>query len=289
MLTPSQWPTALARNLDAVVTVYPDQWGGPSSYALEIDAHGVLAGHDLPVPDLIAHGTVPSPATRTRWSWLIETKAPGQPWSRVGPTMSSQHRQRAASQVGAILHRWHQVPHASRGGHLGSGWGPFLNLIRDELNHLGEHDERLARFPPALRPHLRTLAASTLADVDDTAPTSLLHGDVHSENVLVDPMAGAVTGIIDLNEMYAGHPWYDLADTSFRLLHGEPGCVQHMLTGYGLDIEEPVDGIALRLLGWALLHDFDVLTPTCQERGIPQGNVADLACHLTGLRPLALT
>ncbi|WP_020579755.1 phosphotransferase family protein [Actinopolymorpha alba] len=286
MLGPSQYPTALACDLDAVATVYPDQWGGTRSYELEIEAHGVIAGHGLPVPDLIAHGALPSPAaTRPGWAWLIETNAPGQPWSRVGPAMSRRRRERAASHLGALLRRWHAIPHTGRGGHLGSGWDAFLHLIRDELSHLGENDGRLAGFPPAMRPDLHRLAATTLTEVDAATPTSLIHGDVHSENVLVDQAVGAVTGIIDLNEMYAGHPWYDLADACFRLLQGEPGSVHRLLTGYGLDLEEPVDGIALRLLGWALLHDFDVLTPTCQLRGTPQTNVADLAGRITGLRP----
>ena len=287
MLGPSQYPTALACDLEAVVTVFPDQWGGPRSYQLEIEAHGVLAGNDLPVPDLIAHGMFPHAATPPGWAWLIETKSPGQPWSGAATAMSGRRRQRAASQLGAVLRRWHETLHAGRGGHLGSGWGTFLRLIRAELSYLGEDDGRLACFPAVLWPRLRLLASSTLAEVASTTPTSLLHGDVHGENILVEPTAGAVTGIIDLNEMYAGDPWYDLADACFRLLHGDPACVRGLLTGYGLNVEEPVDGVALRLLGWGLLHDFDVLTPTCLRRGVPEVDVADLACHLTGLRPLA--
>lgn len=160
-----------------------------------------------------------------------------------------------------------------------------MGLIRDEQSHLGEHDERLAGFPASLQPQLRSLAASTLAGVDTTMPTSLLHGDLHDANIFVDPLTGALTAIIDLNEMYAGDRWYDLADACFRLLDGEPTYVPHLLAGYGLSGKEPAADTALRLLGWALLHDWDILTDTCRQRGMPDTNLADLAIHLTGLDP----
>lgn len=275
----------------------------------------MLGGSGLPVPELIAHGTDQAVGAEPGWAWLIEAKASGQPWSWVAEAMPGDRRQRAAAELGATLRRWHAAPHANpqagqhggqqaggqgSGSHLGSGWGIFVDLIRDELEHLGKHDERLTCFPTALRPRLRALAESMLAEVDVSSPTSLLHGDLHGENVLIDPASGAVTGIIDLNEMYAGHPWYDLADVCFRLLYGEPECVRGFLTGYGIGLgHEPdggpamqVDAVALRLLGWGLLHDFDVLTSTCLRRGVPDADsmptasdaaLTALAGHVTGL------
>lgn len=262
MLVPSQYPTARAG--DVVVTIYPEEWDGRASYALEMEAHSIVDGQGLPIPRLLAHGEGPP------WSWLIESAADGVAWI---PSETS------AFDFGAVLRRLHDTPH-DRG--LLLGWGRFRTLVVDELANLGRNDDRLAAFPSDLRPGLRELAESTYAAVDCRAPTRLLHGDVHGDNVFVDPVSAKLTAIIDLNEMYAGDPWYDLADACFRLLRGEPPLVERMLEGYGL-VPMDRDETALRLLGWGLLHDFDGLTSVVQSRGVPTSSVREVARQLTGL------
>jgi len=145
---------------------------------------------------------------------------------------------------------------------------------------LGVNDARLDGFPEHLRPGLRDLAAATLDALDTDAPTKLLHGDIHGDNVFVDHATGRLTGLIDLNEMYVGDPWYDLADAAFRLFGGAPGLTDRLLRGYGLD--PSTHDYASLLLGWALLHDFDGITATIKQRGIPAGaDLDELADHLT--------
>ncbi len=278
LLRPSQYPTA--RSGDVVVTVYPGPLLGSGAYAMEVEAHSLLAAHELPTPELIAHGEFRDPTGRAFWHWLVESTAPGMPWNRLRYGLDADRMRRGAWQTGAALREFHGVPHES-GSILGPDWGRFLRLITDEVEHLGDNDERLSAFPERIRPALRALAASTLGAVDTAIPSSLLHGDVHGDNIFLDPASGAVSAIIDFNEMYAGDPWYDLADACFRLLHGTPPLVGDLLRGYSLD---PTPWVAVHLLAWGLLHDFDGLSATVEHRGIPDGDdISRLAVHLTGL------
>lgn len=72
-------------------------------------------------------------------------------------------------------------------------------------------------------------------------------------------------------------------DACFRLLAGDPKLTPSLLRGCGI---APTTNSAVRLLGWALLHDFDGITGTVQARRIPESitDIDALAGHLTGLR-----
>ncbi|MBM7788134.1 phosphotransferase family protein [Tenggerimyces flavus] len=282
LLAPSQYPTAAARDHGLVATVYPSHWGGFDAYRLELDAHALLEPTSLPIPRLVAHGTLLASTSDHPWPWLIETEVVGRPWSEVVPTLPPSVQLRSAAELGATLQRWHSVPH-DHGQIVNARWDNFLRLVTEERDTLGADDDRLALLGPVPEGALHALAASTLSEVDTTRSTSLLHSDVHGGNVLLDPGTGALVGIIDFNEVQAGHAWYDLADACFRLLHGDPHLVPAFLNGYGLSEADLADGAALRLLGWGLLHDFDVLTPAAEARRPTQTSVAALALHLTGL------
>lgn len=283
ILTPSQYPTARATETGVVVSVYPEHWGGPEAWAVEVEAHEILDASGMPVPRIVARGELFSGPGRYSWPWLIETEARGLVWSRAVNEMSARDRLDAARRLGSLLARWHRLPCGS-GPLLGTGWDRFLTLATDELINLGSHDGRLDFLPPQLHEQLKQRAAETLRGIDRDSAPRLVHGDLFAENVFVDPATGALT-IIDLNEMYAGHPWYDLADVCFRLLHGERGSTVALLEGYGLLPDGSTEDIATGLLGWALLHDFDIISPVATDRlsSTTAPTVRDLACELTGL------
>lgn len=273
MLGPSQYPHARAG--DVVITIYPDPSIARDTFAMELEAHALVSGHGLPIPELRAHGDFPAAPYGARWNWLVESAASGLPWSQVKDGLP------AVFDLGVALRRLHEISHDG-GRMLRPDWQRFCELVEDELAHLGTNDPRLDGFPKPLRSALRDLAESTFHGIDTAAPTRLLHGDLHGGNVFVDPESGRLCGLIDLNEMYAGAAWYDLADACFRLLNGAPELTPQLLRGYGV---VPTTRIATRLLGWALLHDFDGVTATIQHRGIPAsiGDIDGLARHLTGL------
>jgi aminoglycoside phosphotransferase (APT) family kinase protein len=81
------------------------------------------------------------------------------------------------------------------------------------------------------------------APLDD--PASLLHGDLHPRNVLLED--GQITGIIDWGDITSGDPATDL--TSIWMLFPDPGARQEALAHYELASEE----IADRARAWAVL------------------------------------
>ncbi len=284
ILHPSQYPTA--RCGEVIVTIYPD---AAFVFDLEREAHSLLAGQGLPIPTVISAGSFPTDSVGPTWQWLIESVAEGAAWNKVRSEMAPRQAQRAAAATGAVLKGIHQTPHdAAR--LLNLDWARFDRLIKDEVDQLGRNDGRLQRFPNRFVPTLHELASSTYAAINMDIPPALVHGDVHGDNVFVKPDTGELTALIDLNEMYVGHPWYDLADACFRLLRGRPGLTGHLIRGYGEDLSD-LASVADNLLGWGLLHDFDGLTATLDERGVPAEivTVPQLAGHLTGLAPISWT
>jgi hygromycin-B 7''-O-kinase len=281
MLGPGQYPTARGVGLGVVVSVYPEHWDGRAAWKLEREAHAVVDGSGLPVPRLVGYGELFPDADRYSWPWLIEADAAGAPWAQALELMPPRAGADAAAQLGSALRRLHDHP-CGNGPLLGAGWGRFLALVSDERDRLGENDDRLQALPASLHEPLRELAAATLEQVDSGSIPQLLHGDVRASNLLIDPESGVLT-MIDLNEMNAGLGWYDLADAAFRLFHGDPRCIAAMLDAYRLPAHYSDGDVALRLLGWALLHDFDGITSATHGRHITASSVRDLACQLTGV------
>lgn len=281
LLTPSQYPTARAD--DVVITVYPDPSIAGSTWAMEVEAHALTAGRNLPIPPLLAHGEFPAPEGAPPWGWLIESAAGGRAWSEVNrQPLPAVMPGRAAADLGDVVRRLHGTPH-DHATFLGTDWGRFLGLVREESAHLGRADKRLDGFPLTVRSALADLAAATAGAVNCREPAKLLHGDLHGDNIFVDPDSGELTALIDLNEVSAGDVWYDLADVCFRLFEGHPFLVRRFLAAYGVDLTDRA-AVAMRLLGWALVHDFDGLSGTIGRRGLPPSDdVRTIAAHLTGL------
>lgn len=118
--------------------------------------------------------------------------------------------------------------------------------VAADLAHLlgALHDADLARWPPTggttwqerwvtlrrdvaelVAPHLGAAgAARAVADADAAVAaaalartSTLVHGDLGGENVRVDPVAGAVTGVLDWDSAGPGDPAVDLAALSTSL------------------------------------------------------------------------
>jgi len=112
VLSPSQYPTARAG--DVIITIYPETAIAGDSCAMELEAHALVQGRGLPVPNLIAHGTFEHPTEELSWSWLLESAADGAPWSQVRAELSDEQARRCATDVGVTLRRLHETPHLTR-------------------------------------------------------------------------------------------------------------------------------------------------------------------------------
>jgi aminoglycoside 2''-phosphotransferase len=90
-------------------------------------------------------------------------------------------------------------------------WGALTDrLARDVVPLITSSDQRS---------RARMVLAAARAAADSCSEVGLTHGDLGGENVHVDPVSGAVLGILDWDEAGPGDPAVDLAA---MLVHAEP-------------------------------------------------------------------
>ena len=236
-----------------VVKVFaPDAPGVAYASAAELDAYRCFAGHDLPVPDLVAAGEVAPSGADDRWPYLVLSELPGTPWS--GVELAPAAERRLAAQLGEAVAQIHAVD-----------LGPGGTVLRDHVLLLAMLEDnrataaatQLARghLPPARCHELDAWLPPVSELVDPSIPARLVHADLHRDHVFVDPATAELTGIIDFADAVSGAVAYELA----ALHAGSFGCDRRLLDAFadGYGGTDPLDD--RRLFALALLHGYDVL------------------------------
>jgi len=163
-----------------------------------------------------------------RWGeWMVITRMPGQELSRAWGTLRTEQRRRAIAGLADLLRALHGVSAA--------GIGPVADCPHPlPVPQLIDALVRAGRLPGVDR---AVVAAATerveqLRGVLDDAPDTLVHGDLHLENVLTGE-AGQLTGLVDFEWATAGPPDLDLdillhsfADPSLHVEGGSAGKLQ---------------------------------------------------------------
>ncbi len=176
----------------------------PRPGATRLQREAVLLG-ELP-PEV--HAPTPIAADAAPWGeWMIALALPGIELSRAWTMLTLDQRERAITELGFALRALHEVP--------ALGCGPAGNP--DECPHPLPVDRLLRLIDLAAdRPGAdrEVLAAATdrlrdSADALDAGSTTLVHGDLHLENVLTGP-DGQLTGVLDFEWCRAGPPDLDL-------------------------------------------------------------------------------
>jgi aminoglycoside phosphotransferase (APT) family kinase protein len=184
----------------------------------------------LPVPLPLRVG-VPTAGYPWRWSvipWLDGTTAD---LSRPAPDQ--------APIFAAFLRALHEPAPAD--APLNPGRGVPLHERRAAVE---ERMMRLDGVTTLVTPRIREIWQRALDAPIDLPPT-LLHGDLHSRNILVE--GGAISGIIDWGDITSGDPATDLA--SVWMLFDDPHVRQEALAAYG-DLSQAT---LQRTKGWAIL------------------------------------
>ena len=210
---------------------------GPYVLRVNTRADCLKLAHERDVLQALPRG-VPAPlfvdyGESSFGEWLIVSRAPGEELSRFWPTMSEDQREEAITTLGHAIRALHQVDART----LGLDQAPFLDGSAPDCPHRLPADRLLdllaqvARFrfvdPAVMSSAVEQLiaAAPYLDDQSDT----LVHGDLHFENVLWD--GTALTAIIDYEWSRSGPPDLDLD----VLLHSLADPSAHV----GLDYEAP--------------------------------------------------
>jgi aminoglycoside phosphotransferase (APT) family kinase protein len=194
-----------------VLRVYSgaDRW---NRGIVETKAMRVLHAQGYPVPQVIASG----PDTGAFGGWyLIMDRVPGQVfWRHFGDQTEAPEQVRLFC---SLLHRLHQVDPTDFGTETPSSFS--LDIIRMMAGDLQE------AFEPAIQV------------LDGRAPEvgwqrrSLIHGDYHSENILITPEGAPF--VIDWSGAALEDPRVDVAQAmALCITNGNPGAAELIRRGY---------------------------------------------------------
>jgi len=176
---------------------------------------------EVRAPHPIAAGSAP-------WGeWMVAARMPGIELAKAWRQLRRAERRRSVTELAACLEALHHVE------------APQMREDDESPHPLPvprvEAMLERARMLPLDDPGVLDEAAVRLrsaADVIDPAPTTLVHGDLHLENVLTTG-AGAVSCLLDFEWCRAGPPDLDLdillhslADPSLHVESGEGGVLQ---------------------------------------------------------------
>ncbi len=183
----------------------------------------------IPIPEPVRTGR---PTTAYPWHWNICPWLPGEPAADHGVT--DQHRE--ARRLGEFLAAFH-VPLPDAGPE-----NPYRAHPLNELeSRFLENVDRLAGVVDVVAARRRW---HELADVEEWAgPPTLVHGDLHTANILVDH--GAISAVIDFGDITRGDPAVDFA-VAWMLFDADGRATFRTAAG-GLD-----DALWRRAEAWAL-------------------------------------
>ncbi len=143
-------------------------------------------------PPIVAYGGIVGA------DWMITERLPGQVLSRCWPAMSTTDRRRAISQLAERLRQLHgyvlgeSLPEVASPQLLASSAGPGSV---DRLMSGLDAAQDLEHVDPVLILQAKTLVRESLVALDPVPAATLIHGDIHFENILWD--GEHITGLLD--------------------------------------------------------------------------------------------
>jgi len=251
------YPTLLT-DTGLVVKLFGERYFGPESCAAERDAYRVLAGHSLPVPRLVAAGSLFKDADDWPWPFLVITRADGVSYASQSTSLDRADRIAVARQLGALLRKLHGLPLCGEDA-MRPDWDRFLALLTRRRRDAPADYRRWGVLPSHLTNALDGWLPAPPALVDPDQPPRFLHGDVHDHHVFLDEATHRLSAVIDFTDVLAGDPRYDLVALHFGTFKADKDLLAACLDGYGWPA--PDADWPRQMLAFTLLHDFNMFTP----------------------------
>lgn len=232
----------------------------------------------LPIPhyEFFSEGCSPFPRPVAGYR-----KLPGEPLQRLD--LSPAVRQQIAAQIGAFLTELHSIPPAdlhevtlpaTTPEQMGERQSAFYALVRQSAFPL---------MSPQQQAWTADLFESFLAETAGWYfEPVIIHGDLDSTNILCEPNQGAITGILDFEDVQLGDAAWDFCALVAEL---GPGFLPQLLSTYKLDVDASfrwrVAFHAQRILFHELLYGIEHDDRACLEHGLLRLNRA-----MAGLAPI---
>jgi len=242
-----------------LVKLHYEDWFGEDCFQTEREAYQMLAGRDLPIPELLAEGSLYPDTEGWRWPFLVMTAMHGRSMRDLGDTLSAEERERAADFVGASLRDLHATP--IRDGEYIS-FEEYVDLIHKRTTRCHRDHETWGSLPECFLAQVRDYVWQARDLIDPERPTPvLLHGDLHAGNIFLNGASGShePAGIVDFNDAYEGDPHYDLVAIQAKAFGADREALRRVLDAYGwgsLGKKWPQ-----RMMALTLAHDYDMFTP----------------------------
>jgi aminoglycoside phosphotransferase (APT) family kinase protein len=161
--------------------------------------------------------------------WMVATLLPGTEMSRAWHGLARAERRRSIKELARCLQALHSVVAPGAAAPGGDDDCPHPLPLSRIASYLAR-----ARRVPGVDQGVLNAASEKLraaADALDEDPTTLVHGDLHLENVLTE--GGGVSGLLDFEWCRAGPPDLDLD----ILLHSLADPALHVESGDGFALE----------------------------------------------------
>lgn len=237
---------------------YEDRFG-EDCFQTEREAYGLLNGHRLPIPKLLAEGALYREEDGWRWPFLVMTAMRGRAMRELNGALTAKERERAADFVGKTLRRLHETP-VREGEYLSLEL--YVDLIQTRTQRCHRDHETWGSLPPHLAEQVRDYVWDSRSLIDpERGPHDLIHGDLHDGNVFLEGEPGAVkpAGIVDFNDVYVGDPHYDLVAVHVKAFGCDKALLTRVLDAYGWTDHERA--WEKRMMALTLAHDFDMIRP----------------------------
>ncbi len=210
-----------------VVKFYAPHW--PRNAAAEARTYAALASSPaLPVPRLLAEGTLFPEADRWPWPYIAVTRIPGRSVGELRADLSAADLVAMARALAPSVRALHHLQ-------LPEGADRLWTERREALRVQAPARRRAeGGWPQTL---LAELPAYLEATCRSSAPLRLVHADITEDHVLLRPATTGwrLAGLIDFADAFVGDAAYDLVPLGLSLFRCDRGALAAFLDAYGPD------------------------------------------------------
>ena len=215
----------------------------PSAHAIEREFAVMRGLHGSDVPVARMHVLCEDESVIGRAFYVMEFVQGRVLWDQSLPGMSNAERGALYDEMNRVIAALHKVDYAARGL---AGYGKPGNYFERQIGRWSKQYQASVTQPiPEMDRLIEWLPAHIPASAQDSALTSIVHGDYRLDNLMFHPTEPRVLAVLDWELSTLGHP---LADFAYHCMawHIPPGAFRGI---GGVDVQSlgiPTEGEYIR-------------------------------------------